>query len=381
MPNSTQGIDYLVDYYAVLGIERDSTLEQVKQAYRTKQKQYHPDLFQGLAPELLGQAEKKVALISEAHKALSDPTTRAEYDALLETWDKPISRNGEVIIDLNASGFSLSNLVENLSVDAETREQEAEKLALQFSNSNPATYSFFCQQADTDSGIPEALKAAYLEQLDARDLYLSLRETFLWESLGLKNHTLSARLDYADQVEEDLKDTADRAIESVEEQVLLLTVGERTLLPAPEGMESKADSSTMLAHYKALIDEHIERQAELLRPIAAEREQVLNARFIAGSGFAYHSLHPQPITYTQKLVIEAKLKDRSIWFSFEFMDNNTRVVSHEVEGLERLSDPAVAEEWILKGYNLVSFVVQEGVDVKSQLTKVSELHLDHLEGK
>lgn len=378
MPNSTQGVDYLVDHYAILGIARDSTLEQIKQAYRAKQKQYHPDLFQGLAPELLAQAEKKVALISEAYKILSDSSARAEYYALLETWDKPISKNGEVIIDLTASGFSLSSLVENLAVEPDAREQEAEKLALRFSNFNPATYSFFCQQAE--SGIPEGLKAAYLEQLDARDLYLSLRETFLWESMGLKNHTLTARLDYADQVEEDLKATTERAIESVEEQVLLLTVGERALLPAPKGMESLADPSAMLIQYKAQIGEYIEHQAGLLRPIAAEREQVLNARFVAGSGFAYHSRHAQPLAYTQKLIIEAKLKDRSVWFSFEFMDNNTRVVSYEVEGLETLSNPDVAEQWIQNGYNIVSFIIQDGVDIKSQLTKVSELHLDKLEG-
>jgi len=62
------------DYYAVLGLKKDATDDQIKKAFRKLARQYHPD--QNKAPE----AEKKFKEITEAHDVLSDPKTRKEYD-------------------------------------------------------------------------------------------------------------------------------------------------------------------------------------------------------------------------------------------------------------------------------------------------------------
>ena len=62
------------DYYAVLGLKKDATDDQIKKAFRKLARQYHPD--QNKAPD----AEKKFKEITEAHDVLSDPTTRKEYD-------------------------------------------------------------------------------------------------------------------------------------------------------------------------------------------------------------------------------------------------------------------------------------------------------------
>src|SRR3989344_3861063 len=182
--NVVHGVDYLIDYYALLGVERGASAEEITKAYRTKQKQYHPDRFQGLAPELLEQAEDQSNLINEAHSVLEDEAKRSEYDQKLADWKKPLSRRGEVIIDLNESHFSFAALLGHLNTDPEAREQEAETLALQFSGFEKATYEFFHKQAESPTGIPKELKAAYLEQLERRDLYLSLREGFLRGRMG-----------------------------------------------------------------------------------------------------------------------------------------------------------------------------------------------------
>ena len=62
------------DYYAVLGLKKDATDDQIKKAFRKLARQYHPD--QNKAPE----AEQKFKEITEAHDVLSDPKTRKEYD-------------------------------------------------------------------------------------------------------------------------------------------------------------------------------------------------------------------------------------------------------------------------------------------------------------
>jgi len=62
------------DYYAVLGLKKDATDDQIKKAFRKLARQYHPDQNKDPA------AEKRFKEITEAHDILSDPKSRQEYD-------------------------------------------------------------------------------------------------------------------------------------------------------------------------------------------------------------------------------------------------------------------------------------------------------------
>jgi molecular chaperone DnaJ len=60
------------DYYAILGIQKTASEEEVKKAYRKLAHQYHPDKA--------GGDEKKFKEINEAYQVLSDKNKRAQYD-------------------------------------------------------------------------------------------------------------------------------------------------------------------------------------------------------------------------------------------------------------------------------------------------------------
>lgn len=66
------------NYYEVLGVQKDATLEEIKKIYKKLAKKYHPDLNQGNK-----EAEQKFIEIKEAYDTLSDEGKRKSYDAKL----------------------------------------------------------------------------------------------------------------------------------------------------------------------------------------------------------------------------------------------------------------------------------------------------------
>lgn len=63
------------DFYEILGVSRDSSLDQIKKAYRKAALKYHPDKNPGDR-----EAEEKFKEASRAYQVLSEPNSRERYN-------------------------------------------------------------------------------------------------------------------------------------------------------------------------------------------------------------------------------------------------------------------------------------------------------------
>ncbi|MFW5758603.1 MAG: DnaJ C-terminal domain-containing protein [Bacteroidota bacterium] len=79
------------DYYKILGVSKNASLEEIKKAYRNLALKYHPDKNPNDS-----KAEERFKEVGEAYEVLRDPEKRKQYDELGANW-----KNYQ-----NAQGFS-----------------------------------------------------------------------------------------------------------------------------------------------------------------------------------------------------------------------------------------------------------------------------------
>lgn len=70
-----------VDYYKILGVEKNASQEDIKKAYRKLARKMHPDLNPNDK-----EAHKKFQQINEANEVLGDPEKRKKYDQYGKDW-------------------------------------------------------------------------------------------------------------------------------------------------------------------------------------------------------------------------------------------------------------------------------------------------------
>lgn len=70
-----------VDYYKVLGVDKNASENDIKKAYRKLARKLHPDLNPNDK-----EANKKFQQINEANEVLSDPEKRQKYDKYGKDW-------------------------------------------------------------------------------------------------------------------------------------------------------------------------------------------------------------------------------------------------------------------------------------------------------
>jgi len=105
------------DYYAILGVSKNASTDEIKKAYRKLAHEFHPDKA-GHDAKKKEHSEKKFKEINEAYQILSDPEKRKQFDQFGTTFEDA-RRNGAGFGGFGDFGFGQTG---NVNIDFEDLE-------------------------------------------------------------------------------------------------------------------------------------------------------------------------------------------------------------------------------------------------------------------
>jgi len=375
------GEDYLIDFYAVLGVERNADGETIRKAYLKQTRAYHTDQYQSLAPELKAQAEAKMQILNQAKETLSDPKIRKEYDEQLAHWTGPISETGMPILDLSKPFFSSIPLLSGATEQSQVIEEQT-RVAAQISGHDQNTFELLEKlYKESDAPSPK-LEAAYREALRKRDVCLELELQIHWEALGCHNKPSETNLsaeDYLKKVQDELVLARGRVIADLGEKLALIQGGTlKALGPGGEELTQALASNPeqTLADYRALIAKRFDTiGAGKISELARERQGITEQRMQA----VEQRYWPEQSEFFPRILVCVKVGENHVWLAFA-STGETKVETDDSVDTKALSSLLVSEEearsWLEKGYNILLFKAEENINIREQLRTVLSRHFE-----
>lgn len=364
------GQDYLNDWYAILGIPRDSTLEQIRARLHDLTKEYHPDKYASLAAVYREDAERRMKLYADAREVLTDAESRAAYDNKLADWKKPLSTDGTPLISIDDIGFDADALFKTCA-DEEKIRQEIEGLARQCTGYNPKLFAMAERCAKSDDATNED-RDAYRVALGQRDQYLLVLEGMLWQRIGFPFADAdSTPRNYLEETARKISERRQFAESAIATAHLALTDGGAKLaLPAPAEASASVAASE---EFKVAALERFDRITKDIEALAGDREATINARLEA-LDYAYV---PEQSGRFPRIILRITAGSTVQWMAFRI--EGDRIVGDEAftpESLEALSDPANAAAVISQGVNIIHVTLEQGIGANDQVVALLEQHFD-----
>lgn len=383
---SIHGEDYIIDYYAILGVTQDATADEIKKAWRSIMRETHPDVVARASDKIQRQAERDAKFAQQAYNVLSDPEKRIEYDQLLATFPEGlISPDGTAILNLRRRTINTNYLVSGAKLDL----TEVKAQAKAMSGYNDEIFQFLKTQIETLESPPSPIIAAYMALLGQRLFYLTLLEDLSWEEAGVMKqddtkHLVSAKA-HLEQRQDQVAATREEIVDRVTKQTLALTAGGSSMLLSDSRHQVDEDQlqENPLAVAKKLSELATQRYDELSQAILdiakdkantlEELLKYLSWDYLTSEENLKNDLHVIIVNHEGKIIGESGNKLEGT--------NMTNYGIKEFTGLtlQRLQEQNI--DWKVRDTSVVTLFLNSDIpDVLLQIAHVARLHFSKVLG-
>lgn len=278
-----EGVDYIVDYYAVLGLERGSDEERIRRALRDKRTQYHPDRLIQAGDKIQAVANREMALFAKAEQILLNPEVKPFYDERLNGFEpRLVSNDGRAILDLNKRRLLPDYLLHGQEINFSPKIEHAKQL----SGFDEAHFEQVETLYKSDPNNP-IFRNLYKDVLGKKLLFLGLLEEMVWAQAGVMNVTDSIRGllchvdEYAEAVQSEIERVSAEEIPQalqLRSQALLAGVASPLLLTDGSAENQEGDESTateISTEVRNRITSTFLGRADRIKEVAAQKQEVL----------------------------------------------------------------------------------------------------------
>jgi len=375
-----EGIDYIVDLYAVVGAEKDVESAELKSLLNERTREYHPDRLEGLAPEFQSRGERMAILLNRARNILLDPQRRAEYDAILKEWDGPISDNGTPVISIDSYTKAVATNLSPDEIEASFASQRNKLVGM--IGYKPGRLKLLERViTQTPGELPDDLREEYEEALLETDRVLAIQEAERAKLLGIdiEKRRYEAKLGYGTFVAGEIETS--RATE--QERLHMIALGKvptRLALLAGEVASGVYDSNNLPARPEDVqLPPYFDLQAEKVRELAKEREEILERR-LANFKVEYPFAELQTNGF-DTVMVGILMNDTTTWLCAHYDEESGGVSTIDINQQTREAlDNGQFEKVITAGKNVLTFVPLEQIDLRTLIDEALNKHFNKYPG-
>ena len=183
------------DHYELLGVARQASADELKNAYHALARRYHPDRFHRADAQLRNRIDSAFARVARAYEVLGDQSSRASYDAQFApppsaaevASDRPSQRTSETVDDNRAE----SSFRKGVAAMKQNQPQQALRFLAEAASLEPRRARYRSEYGRALIHDPKTRRTAEVElkaaiELEPENMAHRVALAELYKALGLR---------------------------------------------------------------------------------------------------------------------------------------------------------------------------------------------------